>query len=103
MFPDPAKADDAQLLKKHGIEPTSAGTTTFLRTLRPDETAQKRRPNGSANWATTSFAVREAATRRLLELSIVPLVNLRGGKTHRTSKRPRGQNGFSNIRKRSPN
>jgi hypothetical protein len=78
---DVAKADDAGLLKKYGIEPTAAGTTTFLLTLRPDETAHKKAAEWVGQLGDASFTVREAATHGLLELSIVPVIRLRAAAT----------------------
>ena len=75
------KADDAGLLKTHGIEPTAAGTAAFLRTLRPDEIALKKAGQWVGQLGDMSFTVREAATRGLLELPMVPLDLLRTAAT----------------------
>lgn len=68
---------DVAALSQRGIEPTSASVAAYLRSLRPDPTADAKSAELIAKLGHASFAIRSAATRGLIELPIVPIERLR--------------------------
>lgn len=73
-----AATEDEKLLAKHAVAPTAEGVVAYLRALQPDVKELQLAAAWIAQLGDNSFAVRETAMRRLMEMSHVPVTLLQG-------------------------